>query len=171
MSPSFLIPLAYAATVLETWLSIHWQSGVASVNLFLLIAFAWLIPRGGPYAFVTAGLVGLIADLNHSAPLGIEMAIYAVIAYTVLWLRRQFNAERLPAQLALFVSATIVITTAEAITAICLHESKMSLGAILQRVALVSLFTSIAALPIFFWIHWRRSKHHPLRLASPSMAL
>jgi rod shape-determining protein MreD len=171
MSPSLLIPLVYAATVLETWLSFHWQSGVASVNLLLLIAFTWLIPCGGPYAFVTAGLVGLISDLNHSAPLGIEMAIYAAIAYTVLWLRSQFNAERLPAQLALFFSATIVITTAEAITAICLRECKISLSAMLQRIALVSLCTTIAALPILFSIHWRRSKHHPLRLASPSKAL
>ena len=166
MSPSLLIPLAYAATVLETWLSLHGHSAINSINLLMLIAFAWLIPCGGPYAFVTAGFVGLIADLNHPAPLGIEMAIYATIAYAVLWLRRQFNAERLPAQLALFSFAVIAITAAEALAAICLHQTNVSRVAILQHIASASMLTSLAALPILWAIHWQRGKRQLLDLST-----
>jgi rod shape-determining protein MreD len=166
MSPSLLIPLAYFATILETWLSLHWHSPIASMNLLVLIPFVWLIACGGPYGFVTTALIGLICDLNHSAPLGIEMAIYTIVGYTVLCLRRQFNAERQPAQLALFALAAIATTTAEAIVALCLYERHISFSAMLQQIASISLFTILMAVPILSAIHWQRNYRNPIRFVT-----
>jgi rod shape-determining protein MreD len=168
MSPQLLIPITYLAAMLQTWLAARWTAGGAP-DLLALTAFAWLVTYGGPRGFILAALVGLVADLNSSAPLGIEMAIYGGVGYGVIWLRRQMNVDRMPAQLGVFWLAITLVTLLAGIVAWCLNPSILSARLLVERTALTGLYTTLAAVPVLMAVGWRRAKRSSGVLVSAAM--
>lgn len=164
-----LIPFVYIAAVLQTWISPRWELSDAVPNLLALTAFVWLITNDGPRGFLVTALVGLVSDLGSSTPLGFGIAVYSVVGYGAIWLRRHMNADRLLGQLGVLWLAITAITLSEGITAMCLHQDQLTAPMLLGHTILVGLFTTILALPIFVIINWRRANHRPMELAQASM--
>ena len=164
-----LIPFVYIAAVLQTWIAPRCELSGAVPNLLALTAFTWLITNGGPRGFLVTALVGLVSDLGSSTPLGFGIAMYAIVGYGAIWLRRHMNADRLPGQMGVLWLAITAITLSEGMTALCLHQAKLTAPMLLEHTILAGLFTTISALPIFVIINWRRARHRPMELAQASM--
>src|SRR5688572_6276287 len=95
MREILLVPIVYIAALLEIWLAPRWEVRGITPDLLALVAFAWLASARNRYAFVVVAIFGLVSDLNNSAPLGINMAAFAIVAYIVMFLRRNLHLEGL----------------------------------------------------------------------------
>jgi cell shape-determining protein MreD len=164
-----LIPCVYIAAVLQTWIAARWETTGTSLNLLALTAFVWLIASGGPRGFLVASLVGLASDLGSSGPLGLGLAIYAVVGYGVIWLERHLSADRLPGQMGVLWLAMTLVTLLEGIAALAMRQSGFSAPILFQRLFVTGTVTVIIAVPIFVVVNWRRAKYRPMELVQASM--
>ena len=165
MSPLFLIPLIYLASILQIGLAPYWQIAGAGPDLLALIAALWAMKSTPWHALAAAAAIGLAGDLNSTAPLGIGVALYAVVAYGVIWWRRQVKLDRLPAQIAVVWTGVTAITLFDLIAGRCLGQSIPSLHVAIERTAVVGLYTTMIAVPILLVVSWRRPGDDP-RLSS-----
>lgn len=168
MSPLFLIPLVYLASILQIGLAPHWQVAGAGPDLLALIAVLWTMKSIGWHALAAAATIGLVCDLNSTGPLGVGMALYAVIAYGVVWWRRQVRLDRLPAQIAVVWTGVTAISISEFVASRCLGQSVPPLPIAVERTAIVGLYTAMIAVPIVLVISWRRERHDPAISVSAS---
>jgi len=106
--------------------------------------------------------------LNSAESLGVEMALYAVIAYGVIWWRRRVRLERLPAQIAAVWTGVTAISISEFVANRCLGQSVPPLATAIERIAIVGLYTAMIAVPIVLVLGWRRQRHDPAIIASAS---
>jgi rod shape-determining protein MreD len=168
MSRLFLIPLVYFASILEISFAPHWQIAGAGPDLLALIAVMWTVKSTGWHALAATALVGLVCDLNSEGPLGIGMALYAAIAYGVIWWRRQVGLDRLPAQIAVVWTGVTAISISELAANRCLGQSVPPLSIAIERTAIVGLYTAMIAVPIVLVLSWRGERHGPAISASAS---
>jgi len=168
MSPLFLIPLVYLASILQIGLARHWQIAGAGPDLLALVAVVWTMKSTSWHALAAAASIGLACDMNSTGPLGVGMALYAVIAYGVIWWRRQVRLDRLPAQIAVVWTGVTVISISEFVANRCLGQSIPPLPIAIERTAIVGLYTAMVAVPIVLVLGWRRQRHDPAIIASAS---
>jgi rod shape-determining protein MreD len=160
MSPVFLVPLIYLVSMLQIGLAPHWQIAGAGPDLLALLAVLWTVKSTGSHALATAALIGFGSDLNSTMPLGVGMALYALIAYGVVWWRRQVKLDRLSAQIAVVWSGITAIVLLEHIAGSCLGRT-MSLGLAIEGTAVVGLYSTMIAIPVLLVMSWRRSAGDP----------
>ncbi len=99
MSPLFLIPLIYLASALQTLQAPQWQIAGVGPDLIALTGFTWLALSKNRYSFAIVALVGLAADFNSPAPLGLSLAVYAIVAYLLTRLRSRIHLDHFAGQL------------------------------------------------------------------------
>jgi rod shape-determining protein MreD len=167
MSALFLVPLIYLSTILQIGLAPYWQIAGTGPDLLALLAILWVVKTTGWHSLAVAALIGFGSDLNSTAPLGLGMALYAAIAYGLVWWRRQVKLDRLSAQVAVVWAGVTVITLLELIADSGLGRSISSLRLALERTAVVGLYTTMIAVPVLLVMSWRRDKREPV-LSAPA---
>jgi len=161
MSPLFLIPLIYLASILQVGLAPRSQIAGAGPHLLAVLVVIWGMKSTGWRAIMIASLIGLVDDLNSIAPLGVGVSIYALVAYGIVWWRRQIKLEHLSVQIVVVWISITAITLAESIAGLCLSQSVPSLPISLERTAVVGLYTTMVAVPILLVMSWYFEKHEP----------
>jgi rod shape-determining protein MreD len=155
MSPALLLPFVYLAAVLETWLAPRWEVSGAGPDLMVLVAFTWLTCSTGRSAILVAAMAGLASDLGSSAPLGLGMAVFALVGYCGVWLRRRLVLDHFPAQLGMLWFAAGATTLLQGFILHLIGQSTLPMRTLFERGALVGLYTAALAIPIFMIIGWR----------------
>ena len=155
MSPAFLLSLVYLAAVLETWLAPRWEVSGAGPDLMVLVAFTWLACSTSRGAILVVAIVGLASDLGSSAPLGLGMAVFALVGYCAVWLRRRLMLDHFLARLGMIWFAATATTLLQGVVLRLIGQSTLPLRTLIERGALVGLYTAALAIPVFMIIGWR----------------
>ncbi|HTQ40511.1 MAG TPA: rod shape-determining protein MreD [Pirellulales bacterium] len=163
MTSLLFIPVMYMAAVLQTSFATRWDAFGVGPNLLVLGGFLWLTQTGSRRGLLVAALAGLVSDLNSPAPLGLGLALFAAVAYSVIWLRRRLNLDGFPAQLSVVWFAATTITLWQGALIKCLGQSPAAWSALIERSALVGLYTMCTALPILVFAFWRRTPQEQFR--------
>ncbi|HZZ28659.1 MAG TPA: rod shape-determining protein MreD [Pirellulales bacterium] len=156
MSSFLFIPMLYLAAVLQTWFAIRWDALGVGPNLLVLVGFSWLTQAGSRRGLLVAALAGLVSDLNSPMPLGWAVALFAGFAYGVVWLRQRICLDSFPAQLGVVWSAAAGITLAQGLLSMWSAQAPATWSMLVQRSALVGLYTMCVAIPILVFVFWRR---------------
>jgi rod shape-determining protein MreD len=168
MREFFLLPIVYVAALLETWLAPRWEVRGITPDLLALAAFAWLAGARGRYAFIAVALVGLVSDLNSHAPLGSGMAALAIVAYSVIFLRRNLHLEGLFAQVLIVGFGTTAACLVQGVALKLLQQNSDSVVRLIERAGLAGLYTAAVSIPITMIIFWMKPKHTAAPVAVPT---
>ena len=151
-----LLPILYAAAVLETSLADVIQVGHVTPDLLAMIAILWVLLAAGPRTFLVAGAIGLVADLIAPGRVGLGLACYLLVGYAVYRLRARFLPDHPLWQVATVWVAVSVLASGLAIGRWLLAETSLPPGVLLGRAAGVGVYTAGASLPVLMIIHWIR---------------
>jgi rod shape-determining protein MreD len=168
MRELFLVPIVYVAALLEIWLAPRWEVRGIVPDLLALVAFAWLAGTRNRYAFLAAALVGLVSDLNSSAPLGIGMAAFAIVAFLVMFLRRNLHLEGLFGRVLIVGFGATAVCALQGIALRLMHSVDGSLVGLVERAGLVGLYTLAVSIPIEMIIYWMKPKRAAAPVAVPT---
>ena len=157
MSPLLFIPLIYVAAVVQTWFSPSWQVLEAVPNLLALVTFLWLPQVPSRRGLLMAALAGLISDLNSPLTLGVSMGAFACAAYSVVWLRQRISLDSFAAQLGVVWFGAAAVTLCQGVFIKCSGAAPAPIHLLIERSALVGLYTMIVAVPISIFFFVRRS--------------
>ncbi|MCC7086000.1 MAG: rod shape-determining protein MreD [Pirellulales bacterium] len=164
----FLIPLVYLAALADVWLSTHWEIRGIVPDLLALVVFAWLAVARGRYAFVVTAFVGLVGDLNSSAPLGIGMAAFALVGYSIIFFRRHLHLDGSISQLVVISLGTMTACGLQGIGLRLAGSIEIPFTAIVEHAALVGLYTSGIAIPVLMLVRWVTPQRKPTPLVAPT---
>jgi rod shape-determining protein MreD len=151
-----LVPIAYAAAVADTSLAERIEVGHVAPDLLALTAVIWLLVGAGPRGFLTAGAIGLAADLVSPGRLGLGMACFLLVGYAITRLRQRLAMDALPAQVVLVFGAVTLLAAGVATGRCLLGETAVPLAALLLRSLGVGLYTAGVSLPLLMVLGWIR---------------
>jgi cell shape-determining protein MreD len=159
MSSFLFIPVLYLVAVLQTWFASRWDAFGVGPNLLVLIGFLWLTQSGSRRGLLVAALAGLVSDLNAPTPLGLGLgvALFSGMAYGVIELRRRISLDGFPAQLGVVWFAAASITLWQGVFFKFFGHAPVAWSGLMQRSALVGLYTMCVAIPILIFVFWRRT--------------
>jgi rod shape-determining protein MreD len=163
MREFFLVPVVYVAALLDTWLAPRWEVRGITPDLLALVAFVWLAGTRNRYAFFAVALVGLVSDLNSFSPLGGGMAAFVVVAYLVMYLRRNLHLEGPFAQVLIVGGGASAVCFVQGIALRLMQHVDASLVRLVERAGLVGLYTAAVSIPIVMIIFLLK----PKRAAAP----
>lgn len=166
MSPLLLLPLVYLAAALQTLLSPQWQVAGVGPDLLALTAFAWLAVSPRRYAFVVVALIGLVADLASPAPLGLGLAAFAFVGYSLMRLRSRVHLDHLTGHIAIIwlgVASTCFVQT---VALRVLGKTSLPWLMLLPRSALVGFYTASLSIPLLMIAGWLRTPRRTIELTS-----
>jgi rod shape-determining protein MreD len=155
MFPLIFIPLVYVAVVVQTWYAPRWEVLDATPNLLALVAFVWLTQLPSRRGILMAALAGLISDLNVSTPPGLGMGIFACVAYGTVWIRQRISLDGFVAQLATVWFAAASVTLLHGLFIKFSGVGAVPWNLLVQRSAMVALYTMIVAIPFLTFVFWR----------------
>ncbi len=158
MQAAALISVVYLAAVLQSALGPRWEVAGAVPNLLVLVAFVFVAVSQNQYALAIVAAIGIVGDLNSPGPIGMEIALFAVAGYGVLWLRQRLVIDHFPGRLAIIWFAATLITICEGIVVRFTTISPLPLGLLVQRSLLVGLYTMAAAVPVLMVIGWKTDR-------------
>jgi rod shape-determining protein MreD len=168
MATIFLIPIVYLAALLESWLAPQWEIRGVVPSLLALVAFQWLASARSQYAFLVVALIGLVSDLDSSAPLGVGMGAFAVVGYAIVFLRRNLHLEGMLAQLIIVGSGTMTTCAVQGIALRLTGQVERSLLAVIEHSALVGLYTTGLAIPVMMIACWIKPKREQSPIVAPT---
>lgn len=151
-----LIPIVYAAAVVDTSLGEVVQIGRVAPDMLALVAMVWLLVAGRPREFLVAGAVGLFGDLISPGRVGLGMACYLAVGYAVVRLRGRALLEPLLGQIAVVWLSVTAIAASMALGHWLLGEAPGPLPALLARSCGVGAYTAAVAIPLLMVIGWVR---------------
>jgi len=154
-----LLPIVYAATVIQTSLVDVIQVGRVAPDLLALVAVVWLLVTGGPRAFLVAGAIGLGADLISPGRVGPGMACFLLAGYVVTWLRKRLPLDQLVWQVVVVGLAVTVLELSTGAARWLLGESTLAGRTLLWRAAGVGIYTAGISLPICMVLGWLREPY------------
>ncbi len=155
MLPLFFIPLVYLAAVIQTWFAPRWELLDAAPNLLALVAFVWLTQLPSRRGILMAALAGLVSDLNATTPPGLGMAVFACAAYGTVWIRQRISLDGFIAQLSTVWFAAAGITLLQGLFIKFSGAGVVPWNLLVQRSAMVALYTMIVAIPFLTFVFWR----------------
>ncbi len=155
-----LPPIVYAAAVLETSLADVIAVGHVTPDLLALLAMVWILLVPGGRTFLTAGAIGMAADLIAPGRVGLGVACFLLVGYCVGRLRAKLDLDHFVWQVPMVWVAVTVLAAGLAIGHWLLGETSAPLAALLMRAAGVGLYTAGVSLPVLMAIRWLRE---PLR--------
>jgi cell shape-determining protein MreD len=156
MSSILFIPMLYLAAVAQTWFASRWDAFGVGPNLLVLAGFLWLTQTSSRRGLLVAALAGLVSDLNSPLPLGFNLALFASVAYAVIWLRRLVNLDGFAAPLGIVWFAATGITLWQGLFLKFFEHMSTGWGVLIERSALVGLYTMCVAAPMLIFVFWRR---------------
>ena len=158
-----LLPLIYATAVLDTALADAVHVGHVGPDLLALLAVTWLLFNPGRRTFLTAGAIGLAADLISPGRLGLGMASFLLVGYVLTRVRTRLTLDHLLFQLPTVYLTTTLLAATLATGRFLLGETPVPLSTLLLRATGVGLYTTAVSLPLLLTHGWLRkpsaSKH------------
>jgi len=158
-----LIPLVYAAAVLETSLADVVRVGRVGPDLLAVLAFVWLLAWPGSSVFWIAGVVGLASDLISPGRIGPAAACFLLVGYGVAWLRARITIDHV-------LWHTVVVWAAVSLSAAGLAMGRWLLGEVpaapsvlLVRSLAVGVYSAGVSLPLLMVLGWMRQPMEGLR--------
>ena len=155
-----LVPIVYAAAVLETSIGDVMLVGDVTPDLLALVAIVWLMTANGPRAFPVAGAVALVGDLIAPGHLGVGMAWMLLVGYALTRLRTRLKPDHLVVQVLTVAAAVTVWAAGVGLTGRLLGDVSLPWATLLARAAGVGLYTAAVGLPVLMVLGWIRE---PLR--------
>ncbi len=156
MRSVMLAAIVYAVAVVETALADVIAVGRVTPDLLALVAVIWTLLVPGRRTFLTAGVVGLVADLVSPGRLGVGMASFLLVGYGLSRLRARWEFEYLIGQLAAVGLATTFVALAQAAGYWLFGAAPAPPGALVTRALGVGLYTTGVAVPVLMIIGWVR---------------
>lgn len=151
-----LLPLLYAAAIVETSLADVIRVGHVTPDLLALVAIIWLLLVPGPRAFLAAGAIGLASDLIAPGRVGLAAACFLLVGYAVTRTRAKSRAEHLVWQVVMVWVAVTALAVALATGKWLLGEAPVALSILLPRALGVGMYTAGLSLPLLMVIRWIR---------------
>jgi cell shape-determining protein MreD len=151
-----LIPILYVTAVMETSLADVIRVGCVAPDLLALLAVIWLLFAPGRWTFLAAGAIGLASDLIAPGRLGLGMACFLLIGYTLTRWRAKFPADHLLWQVPTVWLALTLLAASLATGRWLLGETSIPLGTLLGRALGVGVYTAGVSLPLLMVIGWIR---------------
>ncbi len=104
-----------------------------------------------------AALAGLISDLNVSTPPAWEWAFLPVWLYGTVWIRQRISLDGFVAQLATVWFAAASVTLLHGLFMFIKFSGAGAVpwNLLVQRSAMVALYTMIVAIPFLTFVFWR----------------
>jgi rod shape-determining protein MreD len=158
-----LLPIVYAAAVLETSLTDAIRVGYVTPDLLALVAVIWILVTTGRRTFLVAGAIGLAADLISPGRLGAGMASFLLVGYGLTRLRTKLELEHLLWQVPLVGVSTTVLAAGQAMGSWLLGETAVPLTTLLVRALGVGVYTTGVAVPLLMVIGWVREPYRVRR--------
>ena len=143
-----LLPLLYAAAVIQTSLGDLMRVGRAEPDLLALAAVAWLLAAAGPRAFLVAGAIGLLEDLLAPGRVGLAAACFLTVGYGLTRLRASLPLYHLVLQLPVMLLSLTVLALAQTLGRWLAGETAADLGPLAVQALGVGLYTSGVGLPV-----------------------
>jgi rod shape-determining protein MreD len=156
-----LIPLVYLAAVAETSLADGLRIGAIAPDLLALTAAVWLVAARGPYTFLAAGGIGLVADLLSPGRIGIGAAARLLIGYAMVRPRWRWAFERVLGQVSAVALAVGVWAATVGFARWLVGDAALGLATILARSLATGLYTAAISLPILLAVSWVRDPLAP----------
>lgn len=149
------IPVVYLAAVTETSLADVLRIGAIAPDILGLTAMVWLVIARGPYAFLGAGLIGLVADLLSPGRIGVGAAAWLLIGYALAQPRWRLAFEHGVGQAAMAALAVSVwgatVGTARWLVG---DAAGLALPTVWARAVGTGLYTGAIGLPILLVLGW-----------------
>jgi rod shape-determining protein MreD len=149
-----LIPIVYAAAVLETSLADVIQVDCVAPDLLALVAVIWLLWSTGRWSFLTAGLIGLVGDLIAPGRVGLGMASFLCVGYALARFREKGRPHHLVWQVPAVCLAVTVLAACIATGRWLSGETSVALSTLLLRAVGVGVYTAGVSVPILMVVGW-----------------
>ncbi len=151
-----LLPIVYAAAVLDTLLGDALRIGSVAPDLLAMTAVVWMLVAAGPRSFCVAGMIALVGDLIAPGQLGIGTAWMLLIGYGLCRLRGYFVTGNLPLRvLAVWVAVTLW-AMGVGLSGCLLGQVATPVTTVLCCAAGVGVYTAALSLPLLMVIGWIR---------------
>jgi rod shape-determining protein MreD len=157
MSLLLLLISTYCAAVLETSLAGVLEVRGVVPDLFALVAMIWMLTGRGSRRFLGAAAVGLAYDLTSGGPLGIGIALFALVGFAIGFVRGKIDANHLLLRLVTLGLAATAIAASEAVIWRLFAETTLSWSTLAMRAAIVGLYTTGVGLPVLMVLGWTRN--------------
>jgi len=151
-----LLPILYAAAVLQTAAGDLLRIGAVEPNLLALTAIVWLIVVPGPRMFLVAGAIGLLEDLLTTGPVGLGMGCFLMVGYALGRLQTQIRVDHLAIQIAAVLVGASLIAVAQAVGFWLSSETPAVLAVLLVRALGVGAYTAGMSIPVLMVLGWLR---------------
>ena len=149
-----LVPIIYAAAVLQTSLAGVLCIGHVGPDLMALLAVIWLLTDSQPRAFVAAGAIGLVGDLIASGRVGLGMACFLLVGYALGRLRARLPADHLVGRVTIVLVAVSLTSLGIGTAGWLLGDPSPGLREIVARSVGVGIYTAGASLPVLMILGW-----------------
>ncbi len=106
--------------------------------------------------FLAVAVVGLLSDLTSAGPLGIGMAVFALVGYGITALRGKLDLDHFIVRLTVLWLAVTTIALAQGIAWKLTSETSLSWPTLAVRGVTIGVYTAAVGLPLLTMIHWRR---------------
>jgi len=151
-----LLPILYVAAVLETSLPDAIAVGRVAPDFLALLAAVWVLVTPGRRTFLTAGVIGLAADLLAPGRVGLGMACFLVVGYALTRLREKFRLDHVVWQVLTVCVAVTVLEAGLATGRWLLGETPVARSTLFARAVGVGIYTTGVSLPLLMILGWVR---------------
>jgi len=149
-----LIPIVYAAAMLDTALGDVVRIGAIAPDLLAMTAVMWILLAGGPRAFLVAGAIALLADLIAPGPLGIGAAWMLLVGYPLCRLRKNVKIDNLAVRVAVVCVAVTLWATGVGLTGYLFSDIDTRPMTVVLRAGGVGIYTAAVSVPLFMVAGW-----------------
>jgi rod shape-determining protein MreD len=160
-----LIPVVYAAAVVETSLGDVLAVGRVTPDLLALVAVLWVVTSRSRWAFLAAGAIGLASDLIAPGRLGVGMACFFLVGYGLAQLRAKLPTDHLAARVPVVAAAVTLLAALLATAHGLLGDVPGPLPPLVLRALGAGAYTAGLALPVLMILSWT-GKPVPRRAAA-----
>jgi rod shape-determining protein MreD len=156
MRVALLALFTYLAAVAETSLVDAIGIGGIAPDMLALVALVWLLTARGPWAFLAAGAIALVADLIAPGRIGVGAAWMLLVGYAVTRARMRLKVDHLAIQAPAVFAAVAVWAAGVGLTGRLVGDVSLPWWSVLSRSAGVGLYTAAASVPVLMVVGWIR---------------
>ncbi len=150
-----LMPVLYAAAVLQTSLVDLLEVGRVAPDLVALAAVMWLLTAApGPKTLLVAGAIGFLEDLVSPGCTGPGMICFLLVGYAVVRVRSRFALDQVAWQVSVVWLAVTALALGLAVARWLLGELSLGLRAAAVGACGVGVYTAGVSLPVAMVLGW-----------------
>jgi rod shape-determining protein MreD len=145
----FVVTMVYVAGVFDSVIAPSLTIYGVSPDFLALAATVATFLLRGPGRFVVAGVAGVIAEVNAPGRMGVGMAVYAIIAFSLCLLLRRTRRPPL-VNAAITLVAVAAMSLGVAIVRSLLKELDWSPAGFAMASVAVGFYTALISVPCYY---------------------